>query len=130
MENIRVISKKTSCRYAIKRRSSYIISHDSGKGAVSEWDGNKDIGKGRMEIVESTPPSKVTMKLDMVEPFEAHNIIEFTLEPKGDATNVTWAMRGQSPYMAKIVHMFFNMDNMVGKDFETGLATLKAMAEK
>lgn len=102
----------------------------AGKGAVSEWDGNKDIGKGRMEIVESTPPSKVTMKLDMVEPFEAHNIIEFTLEPKGDATNVTWAMRGQSPYMAKIVHMFFNMDNMVGKDFETGLATLKAMAEK
>jgi carbon monoxide dehydrogenase subunit G len=101
----------------------------SGKGAVYAWEGNKDVGQGRMEIAESSPPSKVTLKLDFVKPFEAHNIVEFALEPKGDATNVTWAMQGATPYFAKIIHVFINMDSMVGKDFETGLANLKAAAE-
>ena len=102
----------------------------SGKGAVYAWEGNKDVGQGRMEIAESSPSSKVTIKLDFVKPFEAHNIVAFTLEPKGDATNVTWAMQGDTPYFAKIIHVFIDMDSMVGKDFETGLANLKAAAEK
>jgi carbon monoxide dehydrogenase subunit G len=102
----------------------------SGKGAVYAWEGNKDVGQGRMQIAESSPPSKITIKLDFLKPFEAHNIVEFTLEPKGDATNVTWAMRGDTPYLAKIMHVFIDMDSMVGKDFEIGLANLKATAEK
>jgi len=97
---------------------------------VYEWDGDKTVGKGRMEIAESSPPSKVAIKLDFIKPFEAHNIAEFTLEAKGDSTNVTWAMHGPTPYMAKVIHIFFSMDSMVGKDFETGLANLKAIAEK
>jgi polyketide cyclase/dehydrase/lipid transport protein len=102
----------------------------SGKGAVYEWEGNNEVGKGRMEIAETSPSSKVVIKLDFVKPFEAHNTVEFTLEPKSDATNVTWAMQGHTPYFAKIIHVFFDMDSMVGKDFETGLANLKAVAEK
>jgi polyketide cyclase/dehydrase/lipid transport protein len=102
----------------------------SGKGATYAWDGNKDVGQGRMEISESVPPSKVTIKLDFLKPFEAHNIVQFTLEPKGDATNVTWTMQGDTPYFAKILHLFLDMDSMVGKDFEAGLANLKAAAEK
>ncbi len=102
----------------------------SGTGAVYAWEGNKDVGQGRMEIAESVPPSKVAIKLEFVKPFEAHNIVEFTLEPNGDATNVTWAMQGRTPYIAKIIHVFINMDSMVGKDFEAGLASLKAIAEK
>jgi cellulose synthase/poly-beta-1,6-N-acetylglucosamine synthase-like glycosyltransferase len=102
----------------------------SGKGAVYAWEGNKDVGQGRMEIAESVPPSKVTIKLDSIKPFEAHNIVEFTLEPQGDATNIRWAMQGHTSYFAKIIHVFFDMDSMVGKDFETGLANLKAIAEK
>ena len=102
----------------------------SGKGAVYAWEGNKDVGQGRMEIAESAPPSKVAIKLDFVKPFEAHNIVEFTLEPKGDATHVAWAMQGHTPYLAKIIHVFVDMDSMVGKDFEAGLASLKAAAEK
>ncbi len=102
----------------------------SGKGAVYAWEGNKDVGQGRMEIAESIPPSKVAIELDFVKPFEAHNLVEFTLEPKGDATNVTWAMRGDTPYFAKIIHVFIDMDSMVGKDFESGLANLRAAAEK
>jgi len=102
----------------------------NGKSAVYAWDGNKEIGKGSMEITESSPPSKVTIKLDFVKPFEAHNILEFTLEPKGDSTNVTWAMHGPNTYLAKVMSIFFSMDRMVGKDFETGLANLKAVVEK
>lgn len=102
----------------------------AGKGAISEWDGNKDVGQGRIEIVDSSPASKVTMNLEMLKPFEAHNVVEFTLEPHGDATRVTWAMQGQVPYLAKIVHVFFDMDKMVGTDFENGLANLKAVVEK
>ena len=101
----------------------------SGKGAAYEWDGDKNVGKGRLEIADTSPPSKVTIKLDMLKPFEAHNIVEFTLEPKDDATNVTWAMHGQTPLFAKVVHVFLDMDSMVGKDFETGLANLKTVAE-
>jgi hypothetical protein len=102
----------------------------SGQGAVYEWEGNREVGKGRMEITETSSPSQVVIKLDFIEPFEAHNTAEFTLEGKGDSTNVTWAMHGPNPYIAKVIHLFFNMDSMVGKQFETGLANLKAVAEK
>ncbi|HTF13390.1 MAG TPA: SRPBCC family protein [Burkholderiales bacterium] len=112
---------------AMKRTFSVVTS---GKGAQYAWQGNSDVGQGRMEIAESTPPSKVAIKLDFVKPFETHNLVEFTLEPQGDATNVTWAMQGPSPYIAKVMQVFFSMDKMVGKDFEAGLANLKALAEK
>lgn len=102
----------------------------SGKGATYAWEGNKEVGQGHMEIAESLPSSKVALKLDFVKPFEAHNQVEFTLEPKGDATSVTWNMQGPTPYFAKIIHVFMDMDKMVGKDFEAGLANLKAVAEK
>lgn len=102
----------------------------NGKGAVYAWEGNKEIGKGRMEITESTPPSRVTMKLDFVEPFEAHNVVDFTLAPQGTATNVTWAIHGPSPFLSKLIGIFCNMDKMIGKDFEAGLASLKSAAEK
>lgn len=102
----------------------------SGKGATYAWEGNKDVGQGRMEIADSVPPSRVAIKLDFVKPFEAHNLVVFTLEPKGDTTHVRWAMQGDTPYFAKIIHLFFDMDKMVGGDFEAGLAALKAAAEK
>jgi uncharacterized protein YndB with AHSA1/START domain len=101
----------------------------SGKGSVYEWDGNKDIGKGRMEITESSPPSRLTMTLDFIKPFEAHNIVDFTLEPRGDSTEVTWAIHGPMPYLSKVMCVFFSMDRMVGGDFEAGLAALKTVAE-
>jgi len=102
----------------------------SGKGAVYEWDGDKNVGKGRMEISDTAPPSNVTIKLDFVKPFEAHNIVAFTLEPKGGFTEVRWAMQGPVPYVAKIMHVFLDMDSRVGKDFESGLANQTATSEK
>lgn len=102
----------------------------SGKGSVYEWRGNKNIGHGRMEILDTAPPSKVVIKLDFFSPFEAHNMAEFIIQPKGNATNVTWAMHGPVPFMAKIIHMFMNMDRMVGGQFQQGLVSMKAVAEK
>jgi len=102
----------------------------SGKGAAFAWNGNQDIGEGRMEISDSTPASSVKLNLDFVRPFQCHNLVEFTLEPQGDATRVTWAMHGPQPFFNKIVSVFINMDRMIGADFEAGLANLKAIAEK
>ena len=75
-------------------------------------------------------PSKVLIKLDFLKPFEAHNMAEFTLEPKGDTTLATWAIYGPSAFVTKVMGLFFDMDSMIGKDFEAGLADLKAAAEK
>jgi uncharacterized protein YndB with AHSA1/START domain len=102
----------------------------SGKGAVYEWDGDKNVGKGRITITDASPHSRVTIALDMFKPFEAHNVVNFTLAPKGDTTGLTWAMDGRSPFFAKILHVFMDMDKMVGGDFEAGLAKLKTVAEK
>ena len=101
----------------------------SGQGSVYEWEGQK-VGKGRMEIAKISPPTNILINLDFLKPFEAHNIAEFTLEPKGNSTTVTWAMYGPNPYIAKVIHIFFSMDSMVGEQFETGLANLRTIAEK
>jgi uncharacterized protein YndB with AHSA1/START domain len=102
----------------------------SGKGAVYEWNGNKDIGQGRMEIAETTSPSRVLIKIDFLKPFEAHNLVEFTLASQGDTTTVTHAMYGPSPYIAKLMGLVFSMDKMVGDKFAEGLGNLKGLAEK
>ena len=83
-----------------------------------------------MEILETTPPSSVTIKLDFFKPFEAQNTAVFTLKPNGGATDVTWAMHGPTPFMSKLMGVVMNMDKMVGGQFAEGLANMKAAAEK
>jgi len=102
----------------------------SGKGAMYAWEGNSKVGTGSMEITESTPSSRILIKLDFFRPFEAHNVTDFTLAPKGDGTEVVWLMHGPQPYLSKIMGMFFSMEKIVGGQFETGLANLKAAAEQ
>lgn len=101
-----------------------------GKGATYAWEGNNNVGAGRMEILDANGPSKLRIKLDFERPFEGHNTAEFTFVPQGDATLVTWAMYGPAPFLSKLMQVFINMDSMIGKDFETGLASLKRLAEK
>ena len=101
----------------------------SGTGSVYAWEGNSKVGQGRMEITEMSPPSSVTVKLDFMKPFEAHNTAHFTLAPSAGGTDVTWQMFGPSPFVTKVMGVFFNMENMVGKDFERGLASLKTVSE-
>ncbi len=102
----------------------------AGKGATYAWEGNGKAGAGRMEILESTPPSKVGIQLDFIKPFEGHNLAVFTLTPQGDATQVNWAMTGPTPFVSKLMQVFVDMDKMIGKDFEEGLLNLKALTEK
>ena len=102
---------------------------ESGVGARYAWEGDKNVGRGSMEIVEAAP-SKVALKLDFIAPFEAHNDAVFALQPQGQMTNVVWTMTGPTPFFAKIIHVFMNMDRMVGGDFEAGLAAMKAAAER
>ena len=102
----------------------------TGKGQVYDFEGNKEVGSGRLEILDASAPQTVVMKLDMFKPFNASNTVTFKLQPKGDTTRVTWGMDGASPYLAKVMHLFFNMDAMVGGDFEKGLANLKSLAEQ
>ncbi|HSW06882.1 SRPBCC family protein [Aquabacterium sp.] len=104
-------------------------SLSAGPGARYGWDSDK-VGVGSMEITTVQSPSQVSLKLDFVKPFEAHNTVDFTLKAEGGGTQVTWAMQGPSPFMSKLMGVFVNMDRMVGQDFEDGLNTLKALAEK
>ena len=102
----------------------------SGTGAVYEWEGNSKAGQGRMEITESVPSSKVGIKLDFIKPMEGHDQVQFNLQQSGNATTVTWTMTGPMSYPAKVMTVFVSMDKMIGSDFETGLANMKAAAEK
>jgi hypothetical protein len=102
----------------------------SGVGAVYEWEGNRAVGKGRMEVIEAAAPSKIRIDLQFLKPFKAHNTAEFTLDPRGENAVVTWTMYGPLTVMTRVMGLFMNMDKMIGKDFEAGLANLKALTEK
>jgi Polyketide cyclase / dehydrase and lipid transport len=102
----------------------------SGKGARYSWVGNKKVGEGNMEITRSMPSSNIELNLNFLKPFKASNITEFKITPNGNMTTVNWEMRGPLNLMMKVMHMFMNMDSMVGKDFEQGLANLKSIVER
>ena len=101
-----------------------------GVGAAYAWEGNSKVGAGRMEITAAQAPNKLSIQLDFIRPFEGHNRTEYTLQTQGNITDVTWAMSGPSPFISKLMGLVVSMDKMIGKDFETGLANLKALAEK
>jgi len=103
----------------------------SGVGSIYEWEGNSKVGKGRMEL-KSIQPAKTSIKLDFLKPFESHNTADFVLQPEGSSsTRVTWVMYGPLNFVpGKIMSVFTTMDNMIGDDFQRGLANLKAAAEK
>lgn len=102
----------------------------SGPGAVYEWEGNQEIGQGRMEILESAPPAKITIRMDFIKPFPAQNTLEFILQTEGGSTRVTQAIFGPSPYISKLMSLVFSMDKMIGGKFEDSLAALKSRVEK
>lgn len=100
-----------------------------GVGTIYDWNGDKNVGQGRMEITESVPNEKILIQLDFFKPFEAHNVAEFSFVPEGDGTLVVWEMRGPQVFMSKLMCVFMDMDKMVGTDFEEGLTNLKKLTE-
>jgi len=101
----------------------------AGRGAIYAWVGNKEVGEGRMTVTESRPNELIRIKLEFVKPFRATNVAEFSFEPRGDQTAVTWTMTGEKNFLTKAIHLFMNIDRMVGGSFETGLAQMKALVE-
>ena len=104
-------------------------SAPAGTGAVYTWTGNKEVGEGRMTIIESRPSDLIRINLEFFKPFAATNLAEFTFRPAGDQTAVTWSMTGKNNFMAKAIHLFMNMDKMIGAQFEQGLAQMKSVVE-
>ena len=102
----------------------------NGVGARNDFVGDSQVGEGSVEIVRSSAPSEVAMRLTMIKPFSAQNEIVYSITPQAGGTQVTWAMTAQNPYFAKVIGVFINMDKMIGSDFEVGLQQLKALAEK
>lgn len=101
----------------------------AGTGAIYTWAGNREVGEGRMTIIESRPSDLIRVKLEFMKPFRATNIALFTIKPEGKQTVVTWSMTGQNNFMAKAIHLFMNMDKMIGGQFEKGLADMKSVVE-
>jgi len=101
----------------------------AGTGAIYTWAGNDQVGEGRMTLTESRPSDLIRIKLEFLKPFAATNTAEFTFKPEGNQTVVTWSMTGKNNFIAKAVHLFMNMDKMVGGQFEEGLAELKSVVE-
>ena len=101
-----------------------------GTGAVYEWNGEGQAGAGRLAITESVAPSRIGMQLDMLKPIKAGNQVVFTLQPQADSTEVSWTMQGRRPFIVKVMHVFFNMDRMVGGEFENSLEKLKTLVER
>ena len=101
----------------------------AGPGAVYAWVGNREVGEGRMTIVESRPGDLIRVKLDFVKPFAGTSVAEFTFRPEGDRTAVTWTMIGEKNFVAKAIHLVMNMDRMIGDQFDKGLAAMKTVAE-
>lgn len=112
---------------AMKRTHS---GAERGPGAAYAWEGNSDVGRGRMEILSTQVPSAVVIQLDFEAPMKARNTAEFSLQGKDGGTQVTWAMHGPNAFMGKVMSLFMDLDKMVGADFEAGLANLKAQAEQ
>jgi Polyketide cyclase / dehydrase and lipid transport len=101
----------------------------AGTGAIYTWAGNNEVGEGRMTIIESHPGELIRVKLEFFKPFAATNTAEFTFKPEADQTVVTWSMVGEKNFMAKAIHLFINMDKMIGGQFEKGLAQMKSVVE-
>jgi hypothetical protein len=101
----------------------------AGTGAISTWTGNKDVGEGRMTIIESRPSELIRIKLEFLKPFAATSIAEFTFKPEGNQTMVTWSMAGKNNFIAKAIHLFMNMDKMIGDQFDKGLTQMKSVVE-
>jgi hypothetical protein len=102
---------------------------ETGEGATYAWSGNREIGEGRMTIEESRPHERIRLRLEFLKPMKATNTGEFTFEPEGAGTRVTWSMSGTNSFMGKAIGLVMNMDRMVGEQFEKGLADMKAIVE-
>lgn len=97
---------------------------ESGKGAISRWSGNKEVGEGSMTITEMLENEKIRFDLKFIKPWEASSVAEFTFKDLGDKTEVTWTMSGKRDFLGKAMSLVIDCDKMLGGQFEKGLDKL------
>jgi hypothetical protein len=102
---------------------------EQGTGAIYSWNGNNEVGEGRSTIVECRENELIRIKLEFLRPFKCISTAEFTFQPQGRESVVTWSLLGKNSFMGKAMSLVMNMDKMIGGDFEKGLADLKAVVE-
>ena len=102
---------------------------DGQVGAVMEFDGNKDAGSGKLEILNIIPNQSVDIKLTMIKPFHAENLIQYTLTPEAGETRFTWAMSGDGGFMGKLINVFIDCEAMVAGQFSVGIENLQKVVE-
>lgn len=100
----------------------------SGKGAWYTWEGNDEVGKGRMEVTDVTADS-VSYDLQFIEPFASEADVTMTLTPAAEGTKVVWSMDSENTFPSKVFMVFADFDAMIGGDFEKGLANLAERVE-
>ena len=115
--------------FRVARRATIAAAAPAGAGGIYTWSGNKEVGEGRMTMTESRPSDLIRIKLEFFKPFAATNLAEFTFKPEGNQTVVMWSMTGEKNFVAKAIHLFMNMDKMIGGQFERGLAEIKSIVE-
>ncbi|PTL75279.1 SRPBCC family protein [Vitiosangium sp. GDMCC 1.1324] len=101
----------------------------AGPGAIYAWSGNAQAGEGKMTLLESQPYDSIHIQLEFIKPWPATNTVVFTFQPGPEGVTVRWAMEGHHTFMARAFSLFVDMDGMIGKDFEKGLATIKSLTE-
>ena len=115
------------------RKDPAMSGHYSGPsgaqvGAKYAWQ-SREMGEGSMQLTALDAGRSATYRLEFIKPFAALNQAAFTLTPDAQGgTEVGWAMEGPSPLMSKVMGLFFNMDRMIGDDFEQGLRNLQQIA--
>ena len=107
-----------------------ISTPSAGKGATFAWAGNDKIGEGSLTILDSRPHELVDVEQVFIRPFAGKARMTFTFAPAGDGTKVTWRLNGINDFIGKAVCLFMDMDAMLGKDFDRGLANMKVVVEK
>lgn len=107
-----------------------IEGEDGTVGAVYSWEGNDKVGKGEQRIDSLVPDKLVRTRLRIIEPWSSESDALVELQPEEAGTRVTWAMVGRNDFMGRLMAKFMDMDAMVGKDFEKGLAMLKEQVEE
>lgn len=115
-----------------KKDPNIVVKHSGaaeGVGAVYEWNGNNQVGAGRMEIIESVAPVNVLIKIDFYKPMKSTNSVQYTLVQAGDITTMTWTMYGNNNFMGKLISVFIDCEEMCGREFDKGLASLKSIVE-
>lgn len=102
----------------------------SGEGAIMTWSGDENVGAGTMTLVGSKPDEAVNIEVAFTEPFEGGTNSDFRFTPKGDQTEVAWAMHGEHNFKQKAFCLFMSGFDMMRNDIDKGLAQLKAVVEQ